>query len=574
MNHSNKAFTLIELLVVIAIIGILSGLVFVSIEGVQERSRDASIKREMSQLTRSVEIYRLSNQGNYTGLESYGEASMLIEGINSKGGTVTPNITNDAYCLTSELNSTEDKWCIDSTGFSGIGDCSEYQCTTGEVTPSQQTPSISISDAIKVYGDSDFTITHSTNSDGTKSFSSSNPSVATITNAGLVTIVGAGTTTITFNTTETSTYYAGSNTATLTVNLGTTSCSVTSITKIYGDSDFTITHSTNSDGALTFESNNASTASINSSTGLVTLGNAGTATITMNIASTPTYEATSCTGVVTVNKATPTCSVSPNDKIIGDPAYTVNYSTNSDGAKSFNSSDTSVASINSSTGLITITGVGSSTITMNIAASTNYNTASCVGTQVVNVLANESICNNNENCLSGNCYFDEDGDGYEAINPTTKYCQSSASLGLDCCDTDSRVFPGQSSYFTTINNCGTWDYSCSGSVEKEPIACDIYSSYSKSGTGYCGGDRYVTLQGIVGGMTCGSVSTNCLRTNGYGGTACHYGYPCRNGTWTCGGCKTSCSQLLGGVGYTYDFYYGNKCYSWCTNCDERTCGCR
>ncbi|MDD3386747.1 MAG: type II secretion system protein, partial [Candidatus Pacebacteria bacterium] len=46
-NHKlSKAFTLIELLIVITIIGILSGLLIVSISGVEERAKDSRIKSE------------------------------------------------------------------------------------------------------------------------------------------------------------------------------------------------------------------------------------------------------------------------------------------------------------------------------------------------------------------------------------------------------------------------------------------------------------------------------------------------------------------------------------------------
>ena len=57
----------------------------------------------------------------------------------------------------------------------------------------------------------------STSSTGTKSFSSSETSVATVDNDGNITIVGAGTTTITYTTAENQDYYSGTATLTLTV---------------------------------------------------------------------------------------------------------------------------------------------------------------------------------------------------------------------------------------------------------------------------------------------------------------------------------------------------------------------
>ena len=227
-------------------------------------------------------------------------------------------------------------------------------------------PTISVSDTTKTYGDASFTITHSTNSAGAKTFSSSNTSVATITNAGVVTIVGGGTSTITFNTAATVDHYAGTATATLTVNTTTPTCSVTATSKTFGNADFTIGHSTNSTGAKTFSSGSTSIATVDNS-GWVHIVSAGTVTITMNVAATANYSATSCSNTLTINKATPTCSVTPTTKTYGDSAYTVTSSTNG-GTKSFSSNNTSVASINSSTGLITIGNAGSATITMSVAS--------------------------------------------------------------------------------------------------------------------------------------------------------------------------------------------------------------
>ncbi len=242
-------------------------------------------------------------------------------------------------------------------------------------------PTISVSNTTKTYGDPSFTITHSTNSDGAKTFSSSNTNVATITDAGVVTIVGVGTTTITFNTAATATYSAGTATATLTVNPITSTCTVTATNKTYGDSPFTIIHSTNSDGEQSFSSSNTNVATITDA-GVVTIVSAGTATITMNVAATASHGATSCSNTLTIAKATPTCSVTATNKTFGDVDFTIGHSTNSTGTKTFSSSNTNVATV-TSTGFVTIVSAGTTTITMNVAATTNYNATSCSNTLVV-----------------------------------------------------------------------------------------------------------------------------------------------------------------------------------------------
>ena len=132
INNKKKAFTLIELLIVIAIIGILSGAVIVAMSGTQESAIDSRIKASIAQLRSSIEIYGLVNGANYTGLESDSEISLLIDDIESQVGTPTVNISGsgDRYCLSTNLKSSNELWCIDSAGFAGLGGCINYSCDT------------------------------------------------------------------------------------------------------------------------------------------------------------------------------------------------------------------------------------------------------------------------------------------------------------------------------------------------------------------------------------------------------------------------------------------------------------
>lgn len=55
-------------------------------------------------------------------------------------------------------------------------------------------------------------------------------------------------------------------------------------------------------------------------------------------------------------------------------------------------------------------------------------------------------------CVPGANLCDLDCDGAQSLN-----CG-----GTDCCDTDSRAFPGQASYFGEARKCGGFDFSCDG----------------------------------------------------------------------------------------------------------------
>ncbi len=61
-----KGFTLIELLVVIAIIGILSGIVLVSLGGARSKARDAKRQSDIQQIVVAQEMYYNDNEAYFS----------------------------------------------------------------------------------------------------------------------------------------------------------------------------------------------------------------------------------------------------------------------------------------------------------------------------------------------------------------------------------------------------------------------------------------------------------------------------------------------------------------------------
>mgnify|MGYP002829941054 CR=1 FL=1 len=72
-THLNRGFTLIEIMAVVLIMGLLMGIIGVSISGQIDKARLATAKAQISQLESALEFYRMDN-GRYPttdqGLES------------------------------------------------------------------------------------------------------------------------------------------------------------------------------------------------------------------------------------------------------------------------------------------------------------------------------------------------------------------------------------------------------------------------------------------------------------------------------------------------------------------------
>jgi len=235
-------------------------------------------------------------------------------------------------------------------------------------------------------------------SSGAFTYTSSNTSVATVNfTTGLITVLNVGTTTITVTQAAAGNDTSGSVQALLVVNpIAPTITTFTIASKNVGASPFTPAYPiSNSSGAFTYTSSNTSVATVNSTTGLITVLNAGTTTITVTQAAAGNYTSGSVQASLVVNPIAPTYRFNstniPSGGTFTIPSknenssdFTPTYPTsNSSGAITYTSSNPSIATVNSTTGLINVKKAGTTTITLTQAAAGNYTSGNVQASLVV-----------------------------------------------------------------------------------------------------------------------------------------------------------------------------------------------
>jgi uncharacterized protein YjbI with pentapeptide repeats/uncharacterized protein YjdB len=244
----------------------------------------------------------------------------------------------------------------------------------------------------KTYGDSTFSVSVSSASSGTKTYTSSDLSCATVDSNGLVTLVASGSTTITISQAQSGQYNAPTDiSSVLTVERGTPvltrSTFPTTLAKTYGNPSFSlVVTSSNTDIPVEYRSGTPGVATVNLTTGQVTLVSSGSTTITASQPQTSRYYApTSITLVLDVSRGNVTLTGFPTNlsKNVTDLSFAITATSDSSGAIVYESNNSSVATINTTSGLVTLKGPGTATLTANQSQTALYNAPTAVSCTLV-----------------------------------------------------------------------------------------------------------------------------------------------------------------------------------------------
>jgi uncharacterized protein YjdB len=372
------------------------------------------------------------------------------------------------------------------------------------------------------------TPTYTSNGTTVGSWSSSNTSVATVNaSTGVVTAVGAGTTNITY-TVNSGCGSPVSNFLTLTVDPNVTAGSISGTSPVCIGA--TPTFSSNGTSGGTWSSTNPSVATVNASTGVVTAIGTGTTDIT--------YTVNSGCGSPKTNFKTLTVSSEPSPGTVSGTSplcvgQTASYTSNGDAGGIWSSSNTAVATVNASTGLVTAVAQG----TVNIV----YTVTACNGDPItssqsltVNPLANAgTVSGTTPLCVGQNTTYTSNGDAggtWSTSNPSvatinaatgqlTALTSGTTTISYVVSNSCGSVTASQSLTVNDVLNPGTVSGAssvCIGSTTTFSSNGDPGGTWSSSNTAIA---TVNASTGVVTGVAAGTVNITYSVSNGCGTTS-------------------------------------------------------
>ena len=247
------------------------------------------------------------------------------------------------------------------------------------------------------------TTTYTSDGDAGGTWTSTNPAVATVDpSTGLVTVLTTGTTDITYTVNGCNGPSAAFKT--LTVNANVNAGTVTGTSPLCIGA--TATYTSNGDVGGTWSSTNTAVATVDPSTGLVTAIAAGTSDITYTVNGCPTPQSAFQTLTVNPN-ANPGTITGTSPLCIG---ATTTYTTNGDGGGAWASTNTGVATVDPSTGLVTAIAAGLTNITYTVNAGCNNPQTSSASLTVSQNANAGNVIGPSALCLLSTANYTTDGD--------------------------------------------------------------------------------------------------------------------------------------------------------------------
>ncbi len=285
--------------------------------------------------------------------------------------------------------------CWGGNGYGQLGNGTTNDSTTPLLVSATGSAAIITNNPLKPLTGGSFTPTVATTGDGTKSVTSSTPSVCTVA-AGVVSFIALGTCTLVAHVAAGTNYASGDGSAqNLTVGQGPvtppttpTISNIPSAPVAFGS--FTPTVSTNGDGTTSVTS--STTAVCKVTAGLVSFDHAGTCTLVPHVTAGVLHSAADGAATsITVAKATPTAPTITNipDAAVREGTFTPTVSTNSTGTTSVTSSTTDVCFVDMQKAVVFRT-LGTCMLVPKVAATSDY-AAATGSAQTVSVRLTPSI---------------------------------------------------------------------------------------------------------------------------------------------------------------------------------------
>ena len=304
-------------------------------------------------------------------VKSYSDGSFIVTAPETDGyNYFTYSSSNTAVVRRSDYNMTlfdiYNGGSATITATSGSNDNYASGAITATVTINPILPFLTYNNSTRAFDIGTFSTNAGSDSDGGISYVSSDTSVATISGA-VVTIKKVGETTITATIAATSRYLSRSASGVLTITRGTPTISnLYNETRTMTQAPFTLSPTSNSNGTFTYVSDNSGVMFMTNSGTTFNVAGLGTATITATITqdTSGNYNSRNYSFTISVVRATSNLSSAtftvPVLMTYGDTPVNIITAPTSDssGAITYTSGNVNIATIHSTTGLITAVGAG------------------------------------------------------------------------------------------------------------------------------------------------------------------------------------------------------------------------